>query len=298
MKKIRKTDSFLTETRRLIWKAGVRRAEYIDCSDLTFSTMTTTIVIEEERVLSFESIIMDATPQPLRRSVAAEPVTTGRRSEGRQKGAAWEMTAEAFRALLAQLDADLDRAGEKYLLLRQKLAKFFERRGCHTPAEMVDETINRVARRLAEGKEILAGEPVRYFYGVARNVLREYRESRARQSCSLDDISQAEHPCHDPVEVLARAEFRDLYERRLEKLESCLAQLPPAHRDLLLRYYCGEQRERIDGRRELAARLGITLNALKIRVLRLRKSLARRISDLSRATGSDMKPIRSFLTNK
>jgi RNA polymerase sigma factor (sigma-70 family) len=282
MNKIRTTDSFLTETSRrtVIRKAGVRRAEYMDGSDVTCSTTTTTIVIEEDRLLSFESIIMDATPQPLWQPVAATPVATGRRSVGGRKGAAWEMTAEAFRALLAQLDADLDRAGEKYALLRQKLAKFFERRGCHTPAEMADETINRVARRLAEGKEILAGEPARYFYGVARNVLREYRESRARQSWSLDDISQAEHPCHDPVEVLARAELRDLYERRLEKLETCLAQLPPAHRDLLLRYYCGEQRDRIDGRRELAARLGITVNALKIRVLRLRKTLAHRINDL------------------
>jgi RNA polymerase sigma factor (sigma-70 family) len=282
MKKIRRTDNFLTETSRrtVIRKVGVRRAEYMDGSEVTCSTTTTTIVIEEERSLFFESIIIDATPQPLRRPVAAAQVATGRRSVGGRKGATWEMNAEAFRALLAQLDADLDRAGEKYALLRQKLAKFFEVRGCHTPAEMADETINRVARRLAEGKEILAGEPARYFYGVARNVLREYRESRARQSCSLDDISQAEHPCHDPVEALARAELRDLYERRLEKLENCLAQLPPAHRDLLLRYYCGEQRDRIEGRRELAAQLGITVNALKIRVFRLRETLARRINDL------------------
>ncbi|MCG3160284.1 MAG: hypothetical protein JMDDDDMK_01353 [Acidobacteria bacterium] len=283
MKKGKRTEIYLTETSRrtVISKASVRYAGSADGSEEACSTTTTTTVIEEERSLSFESIIFELPPRPLRRPVvSATDAASGRRSVIMRNGAAWEMTEEAFRALLARLDADWDRAGEKYAMLRQKLAKFFECRGCHTPADLADETINRVARRLAEGEEILADEPARYFYGVARNVLREYQESRARQSFSLDDLSLAEHPRHDPVEAQARIEFRGQHERRLEQLESCLEQLPPAHRDLLLAYYRGEQRDRIEGRRELAERLGITVNALKIRVFRLRETLARRVSGL------------------
>jgi len=280
MTKSKRTEIFLTQTNRrtVIRKASVRA---VDGSDEVCSTTTTTTVIEEERSLSFQSVIVELLPRPLRQPGAPAPcAVSGCRSVGRRKSVAWEMTEDAFRTLLARLDADWDRAGEKYALLRRKLAKFFECRGCHTPAELADETINRVARRLVEGEEILAFEPERYFYGVARNVLREYQESSAKQLFSLDDLSPAEHPRHDPIEARARAELRGQYERQLEQLETCLEQLPPAHRDLLLEYYRGEQRGRIEGRRELAARLGITVNALKIRVFRLRDALARRLNDL------------------
>src|SRR5436190_23726711 len=79
-----------------------------------------------------------------------------------------ELTAEAFAKLLDRLDADWERAGEKYEDLRRTLVRFFEWRGAPFPEEHTDETFNRVARRLDEGVEIknVGG----YCYEVARLV--------------------------------------------------------------------------------------------------------------------------------
>ena len=85
------------------------------------------------------------------------------------------LTREGLEALLAFLDPDRDRAGEKYQQIRQRLVKMFECRGLTPPEEPADETMDRVARRLAEGEHVRAGEPMAYFHGVARNVLRERR---------------------------------------------------------------------------------------------------------------------------
>src|SRR5436305_4940480 len=81
------------------------------------------------------------------------------------------LTAEAFTKLLARLDAERERAGEKYEDLRRTLIKFFEWRNAPFPEEHADETLNRVARKLAAGIEIknIGG----YCYEVARLVCLE-----------------------------------------------------------------------------------------------------------------------------
>ena len=61
----------------------------------------------------------------------------------------WILTPEAFARLLAALDPDRERAGLRYENIRRKLIEFFEARGSNSPADNADETINRVARRLA-----------------------------------------------------------------------------------------------------------------------------------------------------
>ncbi|MEJ7712917.1 MAG: hypothetical protein WKF84_24510 [Pyrinomonadaceae bacterium] len=71
--------------------------------------------------------------------------------------------------LLNGLDADRERAGDKYEELRRILIRFFEWRGAPFPEEQADETFNRVARRLDEGVKIknIGG----YCYEVARLVV-------------------------------------------------------------------------------------------------------------------------------
>src|ERR1043165_9546383 len=64
------------------------------------------------------------------------------------------LTAEAFTKLLARLDSEHERAGEKYEDLRRTLIRYFEWRGAPFPEEHTDETFNRVARKLSEGIEI------------------------------------------------------------------------------------------------------------------------------------------------
>jgi len=59
----------------------------------------------------------------------------------------------------------------------------------------------------------------------------------------------------------------------LDRVDRCLQQLDADERTLILEYYQGEQRTKIEQRRKLAARLGLTPNALSIRACRIRGRL-------------------------
>src|SRR5205085_10553550 len=98
----------------------------------------------------------------------------------------WSLTQEAFDRLLSCLAAERESAGEKYLEIRRNLIRFFEWRGCPSPEDHADETVNRVAKRLSEGEEIsnIAG----YFIGVARLLVLEILKARARESQALGEM--------------------------------------------------------------------------------------------------------------
>ena len=105
------------------------------------------------------------------------------RSAARKKD--WTLTKEAFERLLSSLDARRDRAGEKYESVRRKLTEFFEARGSLSPADHADETINRVARKLEEGENVQ--DLSRYFYGVARLLLKETLRARVHKATRQTD---------------------------------------------------------------------------------------------------------------
>jgi RNA polymerase sigma factor (sigma-70 family) len=185
----------------------------------------------------------------------------------------WVLSREAFEVLLLNLDPDPERAGARYEHLRRALITFFEYRGSTAPEELTDDTMNRVARRLLEGQTMQAGHPAAYFYGVARNVLKEYWEASARSPRSLDSQPAATPRSPDPHQLQEQLAGRQLREERLEALERCLEQLAAKDRDLIGQYYLGETGVKIQNRRRLADRLGIALNALRIRALRIREKL-------------------------
>ena len=182
------------------------------------------------------------------------------------------LTQDAFDALLARLDDDRERAGEKYEHIRHGLITFFECRRSPSPEDLADDTINRVARRLLEGTDIYVENPASYFYGVARNVLKESWESPARASVSTESVPPVKHAADAGRLHELRAE-RDLEERRLDCLERCLHGLAPRDRELISGYYQGEMGVKIQNRKSLAGALGIPLNALRIRALRIREKL-------------------------
>jgi DNA-directed RNA polymerase specialized sigma24 family protein len=202
--------------------------------------------------------------------------TTGNSREPREKGptragrassrrpvTSSVLTAEGFEALLAWLDPDRERAGELYQRIRERLITLFVWRGCPGAEDLADETINRVARRLAEGLELPAKAGNRFFYGVAHRVFQEVlreRERWAREAC---------------FEELLAAESGGASSARLSCFERCLAALDAADRRLLIRYH-GLQR-RSEARKMLSAELGITPNTLRIRVHRIRRRLEERV---------------------
>src|SRR5512138_898422 len=96
----------------------------------------------------------------------------------------WTLTEEAFTRLLAHLDPERERAGEKYETLRLTLMKFFDWRGAHFPDEYADETLNRVARRIESGETIR--DIATYCHGVARMIFLEALRRPEHKKLSLE----------------------------------------------------------------------------------------------------------------
>ena len=179
------------------------------------------------------------------------------------------LTREGFEALLAQLGPDREEAGKRYETIRHKLVRLFEWRGCDGAEDLADETINRVARRMAEGIELKSSDPYGYFCGVAHLVYKEVLRRSSREHRALES---GEWP--PPIYVPEEEEPSD---RRLECLRHCLTKVTPGERDLLLRYHQGENN--IRNRKALASELGVPLNALRIRVHRTRRKVETCVHD-------------------
>ena len=175
----------------------------------------------------------------------------------------WVLTQDAFDRLLATLDEDRDTAGERYLEIRSNLIRFFQWRGAPFPEEHADETINRIAKRIWEKEEIR--NPGSYYLGVARMLLLEINRERVREQHALAEL---------PFSVLSSVESDD-FDERIDSLRNCLQHLSDENRQLILRYYHGEKSEKIESRRQLSERLGISVNTLRMRALRIREELQR-----------------------
>jgi DNA-directed RNA polymerase specialized sigma24 family protein len=177
------------------------------------------------------------------------------RSTGR-----WALTSEAFDKLLASMDPDRDRAGEIYQEIRAHLIRVFMWRGCLTAEDYADETINRVAQKLAAG-ENFADLPT-YFFGVARMLLKEFHRNQERERRTLQELAA-------PNLAGSSGEL-DL---RLDCLEECLRKQSDADRETILAYYDGDKRTKIDNRKRLAERLNVSVNTLRMQTRRLREKL-------------------------
>ena len=174
----------------------------------------------------------------------------------------WVLTKEALDRFLDRLDADRDKAGEKYEAIRLKLLKYFEWRGSEAPDIDADETINRVIRRIEEGENVynLNG----YIYGVAKLVYAESAKRRNRKEELLDDASRLELSVEpDNLEVTER---QGCFDR-------CLGYLTNEDREIITEYYQYEKGQKIAYRKQLAIRFNISPNALRIRAHRQRVNL-------------------------
>lgn len=170
------------------------------------------------------------------------------------------ITAEGLTRLLARLHSDVDQAGREYERLRRALVKFFDWRGAPAPDECADETIDRLARKL---DEIIVDDVSSYAHGIARLVLLE----RRRQP-RLDPFDGSSAVASAPA-----PEASEEHDRLHDCFELCLAGIPDDGRSLVLRYYEGERHVKIANRRQLGAALGLSENALRSRVQRLRDRL-------------------------
>jgi DNA-directed RNA polymerase specialized sigma24 family protein len=182
---------------------------------------------------------------------------------------AWTPTPGALRHLLEWLDQGVESSGEAYLEMRRRLVSYFDRKRCLAPEELADETLSRVARRLVEDDTTASAPPAPYCYSVAKFVFLE----SLRQPAPL--------PLPDSLPSPEPDSESNLRERLLSCLDRCLSELAAKERSLILDYYRGDERPKIEQRRALSARLGLSANALAIRACRIRDKLETCVNECS-----------------
>lgn len=161
--------------------------------------------------------------------------------------------------ILSLLDPNDEVAAQRRLnLFRRKLVNHFTWRGYADPEELAQEVITRTIRRLDEaGGTLTLEDPERFMWGVARHVRQEAERTRLR--------AKGEDVIEDHANSLATE--RDLVSEIFVK--EALAQLSAADVELLQDYTFGDS----NTRKELAERLGKTVEALRVQVFQIRKRM-------------------------
>jgi DNA-directed RNA polymerase specialized sigma24 family protein len=180
------------------------------------------------------------------------------------------LSKDSLDGLLARLDPDRARAGEKYETLRLGLIRFFEWRGASLPVEHTDETLDRVAQKLLHGEEIR--DIHAFAIGVARFVYLEVVKQQAAQQTALRKWTAPPPQGADEPPTVPD-------ERSMACARRCLKTLPGAQARLLLDYYRDDKAAKIANRQRLAEQQGVSLNTLRMRMCRIRAQLEECVGD-------------------
>lgn len=174
----------------------------------------------------------------------------------------WAPTEGAFYRLLAAFSPDPYEAVEAYELARRRLVRYFDRHVQRDAEWCADETFDRAMRRMEEGKIVTNLMP--YLYEIARFIVMETIKEDQKMSKAVIEIQV------EPRRVQTDNEEPN---PRLDCFDRCLEELPPESRTLILEYYEDEGEAKIKHHTAMADRLGITMNALRLRAHRIRLSL-------------------------
>jgi len=167
------------------------------------------------------------------------------------------LTKDSFDNLLQWLDPDRDKAGQQYELIRAGLIRIFVSQGLTDAEHYADETVDRVVKRLPDVRDEYVNEPVRYFVGVARNII---REARRRKEIATDVLPECL-----PLKAGNSA--------MVDCLSRCLKLLPAEKQELILDYHLYDGRDKIRHHRQMASELSITVGALRTRAHHARVAL-------------------------
>lgn len=180
------------------------------------------------------------------------------------------ITKDSFDALLEWLDPDRDQAARRFEQIRGGLVRMFVSKGVMDAEFYADQTVDRVIKRLPDIRDTYTDKPVKYFHGVARNIV---HEAARRREIPTDVLPEC-LPRGGVVETeLARC------------LHQCLKSLPKNKHDLIHDYHIYDGHEKIDSHREMADELSITIGALRTRAHHVRAALeacVRKCMNLSR----------------
>ena len=164
-----------------------------------------------------------------------------------------------FEKLLRWLDNDREIAGQKYEEIRIRLIKIFLVRGVNTAEELADETLQRVTDKVSKIAGDYQGDPISYFYGVARLVFLEYTRKP-----KLMELTGS---------ILSPEKSGQTLEAKDRCLTRCLEALLPKQHEFLKNYYKEQKQEKIATRKRMAEDLGISHKVLRVRAFRIREGL-------------------------
>ena len=170
---------------------------------------------------------------------------------------------QSFDEILAWLNPDRNEAADIYVQLRNDLTRIFAWNRCADPDGLTDEVFDRVARKVHVVRPTFDGDPKLFFYGIARNLIKE-SPKRIKKQVSIEDTDL---PAQEPAVEDESASMRE------DCLNACLQQLNAEKRELVLSYYAKEKQAKIDHRTELARKMGISVETLRVRVHRIRGTL-------------------------
>jgi DNA-directed RNA polymerase specialized sigma24 family protein len=153
------------------------------------------------------------------------------------------------------LEPDVETLEQRFQRCRFKLLKFFAWRYCEDPDILADETIARLIKNVEAGQEISADNPYSYVYAIATNVFREFLRAKKKRGFTTDIAALKDVPA-------------PIVEGNCKK--ECLEQLSPEKMELLARYYLDDE-----DREEIALEYGLSLNALRLQIYRIKLELKR-----------------------
>jgi RNA polymerase sigma factor (sigma-70 family) len=170
--------------------------------------------------------------------------------------------------MLAWLNPDRELAASMYVQLRHDVARIFIWNRCTDPEGLTDEVFERVTRKVHNLRQTYDGDPRLFFYGVARNLVKETAK-KLKTHVSLDDSGAR---LRSRAQVVADEEEESVHARE-HCLQLCLKQLSTEQRQLILDYYVLEKQGKISHRVRIAQQLGLSVETLRVRVYRIRVTL-------------------------
>ena len=169
-----------------------------------------------------------------------------------------------FESFLGTLDQNQEQAAEKYIALRERLEAFFEWRDCENAEELTDIVFDRIIKKIIEGEIIKNSEA--YCVSIAKFVLFENRRNVLKTTALHENSPEIRNKNEEDVEPEEKR-------IQLKCLDECLSKLSEDKRKLLIGYFDTDEKTMIPTRKNLAEKLDITLNNLRIRISRLKSKL-------------------------
>ena len=171
------------------------------------------------------------------------------------------LTAESFDRLLDALSADKTEASIAYARLRDSLVRFFQIKGDAAPETAADETLDRVALKLARNAVI--DDVRKYSFGAARLIFLERLRAVKKEKLAVEEYY---------AESNLRNESRENAES--SPLQECFESLENDKKVLMKNYFADLPHAiLVRQRQRLAADERVSIDQLRIKICRLRQRL-------------------------